>query len=168
MNTLLLLFFALPVATIILSVVLLKVLKCPWLVAATFFAIYLVLTYAVVGSDFLILAIVYTILSYITAIITRAICKIITRINNCNSCDDCDDCNYCDSFSRNRTGRIGENQNCCNGINNLNTANNQLQNTNTNAQAQFTVTTNQANPVLLLGNRNNTERRQNCCFCRRR
>ncbi len=136
MNTLLLLFFALPVATIILSVVLLKILKCPCLVAATFFAIYLVLTYAVVGSDFLILAIVYTILSYITAIIARAICKIITKINNCNDCNSC--------------------------------SNNQFQTTNTGAQAQFTVTTNQTNPVLLLGNRNNTERRQNCCFCRRR
>ena len=67
MNTLLL-FFALPIATIILSVVLLKILKCPALVAATFFAIYLILTYAVFGSDFLIFAIVYTILSYITAI----------------------------------------------------------------------------------------------------
>lgn len=165
MNTLLLLFFALPVATIILSIVLLKILKCPWLVAATFFAIYLVLTYAVVGPDFLILAIVYTILSYITAIITRAICKIITRINNCN------DCNDCDSLSNNRNGRIGENQNCYNcynGVNNLNTANSQCQNANTNTQARFTVTTNQTNPVLLLGNRNNTDRRQNCCFCRRR
>lgn len=43
----LLLFFAFPVATIILSIVLLKILKCPILVAATFFAIYLILTYAV-------------------------------------------------------------------------------------------------------------------------
>ena len=168
MNTLLLLFIALPVATIILTVALLKILKCPWLVAATFFAIYLVLTYAVVGSDFLILAIVYTILSYITAIITRTICKIITRINRCNNCDDFNDCNYCDSFLGNRTGRIGENQNCCNGTNNLNTTNNQLQNTNTSAQTQFTVTTNQTNPVLFLGNRANNSRRQNCCCCRRR
>ena len=77
MNTLLLLFLALPIATIILSIVLLKILKCPALVAATFFAIYLILTYAIFGSDFLILAILYTILSYITAVITKIICKII-------------------------------------------------------------------------------------------
>ena len=130
MNTLLL-FFALPIATIILSIVLLKILKCPALVAATFFAIYLILTYAVLGSDFLIFAIVYTILSYITAIISKTICKIITRINRCNNCDN-------------------------------------LQNTTTNSQAEFTVTTNQVNPVLLLGNRPSNNGRQNCCCCKRR
>ena len=94
MNTLLL-FFALPIATIILSVVLLKILKCPALVAATFFAIYLILTYAVVGSDFLICAIVYTILSYITAIITKAICKTITRIDSRTSNNGSQNCCYC-------------------------------------------------------------------------
>ena len=76
MNTLLL-FFALPVATIILSIVLLKVLKCPILVAATFFAIYLILAFAIFGTDFLIFVIVYTILSYITAALARLICNII-------------------------------------------------------------------------------------------
>ena len=134
MNTLLL-FFALPIATIILSIVLLKILKCPALVAATFFAIYLILTYAVFGCDFLIFAIVYTILSYITVIIAKTIYKIITRINNCNYC---------------------------------NTSNNQVQRVNANSQAEFTVTTNQTNPVLLLGNRTNNNSRQNCCYCKRR
>lgn len=167
MNTLLL-FLALPIATIILSVVLLKILKCPALVAATFFAIYLILTYAVFGYGFLIFAIVYTIISYITAIITKTICNIIARIDNCNSCS-----NYA-------TGVTGKNKNCCNIVNNccdnfanlastennLNTANRLSQNTNT--QAQFTVTTNQTNPVLLLSNRGNTVGRQNCCCCRRK
>ena len=94
MNTLLL-FFALPIATIILSIVLLKILKCPALVAATFFAIYLILTYAVFGSDFLIFAIVYTILSYITAIISKSICKTITRIDNRTSNNGSQNCCYC-------------------------------------------------------------------------
>ena len=75
MNTLLF-FLALPVATIILSITLLKILKCPTLVATTFFAIYLILTYAVFGSGFLIFAIIYTILSYLTTIITKTICRI--------------------------------------------------------------------------------------------
>ena len=51
MNTLLL-FFALPVATIILAIVLEKILDCPVLVAATFFAIYLVVTFAVYYTCF--------------------------------------------------------------------------------------------------------------------
>ena len=82
MNTLLL-FFALPVATIILSIVLLKILKCPTLVAATFFAIYLILAFTIFGTDFLIFVIGYTILSYITAVLTRLICNILERINRC-------------------------------------------------------------------------------------
>ena len=156
MNTLLLLFLALPIATIILSIVLLKILKCPALVAATFFAIYLILTYAIFGSDFLILAILYTILSYITAVITKIICKVIERINRCS--------NY----------REGENNNCCTSICNCTNTSNNNGTTNDTAtssslpRAQFTVTTNQANPVLFLGNRNTTSGRQNYCCCRRR
>ena len=53
----LLLFFALPIATIILSIVLQKILKCPILVAATFFAIYLIVAFAIFDSGFLIFVI---------------------------------------------------------------------------------------------------------------
>lgn len=162
---LLLIFLALPIATIILSLVLLKVLKCPSLVAATFFAIYLILTYAVFGTDFLILAIIYTILSYVTTIIARAICNIIARINSCcnreteNSlpcfCCSNDEYNSCCSSGNNNNGRSGNNNYNCNG---LNTAN----------QTRFTLTTNQANPVFYLTNRtNNCARRNNCCLGRR-
>ena len=73
MNTLLL-FFALPVATVILAIVLQKILNNPLLVAATFFAIYLVY------------AIIYTILAYITAILVNAICKILRALANQNNC----------------------------------------------------------------------------------
>lgn len=76
MNTLLL-FFALPVATIILAIVLQKILKCPWLVAATFFAIYLIVAYTVFNSNFLIFVIAYTILAYIVASLTRIVCNLI-------------------------------------------------------------------------------------------
>lgn len=75
----LLLFFALPVATIILAIVLQKILKCPILVAATFFAIYLIVAFAIFDSTFLIYVIAYTIIAYITAYLTKLICDIFGR-----------------------------------------------------------------------------------------
>lgn len=83
----LLLAFAIPVATILLALVLQKILRCPLLVAATFFAIFLIVTFAVFDSSFLVFAILYTILAYVTAILTRLICNIISRFDlkdNCN------------------------------------------------------------------------------------
>lgn len=71
----LLLYFALPVATIILSIVGQKILKNPLLVAATTFAIFLIVTYAAFDSSFLIFTIVYTILSFIAAYLTKLICE---------------------------------------------------------------------------------------------
>lgn len=72
---LLLLFFAIPLAVIILSIVLQKILKCPWLVAATFFAIFLIVTFSVGDIRLLIFTVIYTIISYITALIFRAVCN---------------------------------------------------------------------------------------------
>ena len=83
----LLLAFAIPVATILLAIVLQKILKCPLLVAATFFAIFLIVTFAVFDSSFLVFAILYTILAYVTAVLTRLICKIISRFNLGNHCN---------------------------------------------------------------------------------
>lgn len=71
----LLLFFALPVATIILAIVLQKILKCPILVAATFFAIYLIVAFAIFDASFLIFVIAYTILAYIAAYLTKFLCE---------------------------------------------------------------------------------------------
>ena len=83
----LLLAFAIPVATVLLAIVLQKVLKCPLLVAATFFAVLLIVTYAAFDSSFLVFAILYTILAYVTAILTRLVCNIIERLNlNNNPC----------------------------------------------------------------------------------
>lgn len=79
MNTLLI-FFALPVATIILSIVLQKILKNPLLVAATFFAIYLIVAFAFSDSSFLVLTILYTILAYLTAVLTKWICCLLERL----------------------------------------------------------------------------------------
>ena len=68
---LLLILFALPIATILLAIVLQKVLKCPVLVAITFFAIYLIVAFALFNASFLVLVIIYTVLAYITAVIVE-------------------------------------------------------------------------------------------------
>lgn len=81
----LLIFFALPVATVILAIVLQKILKNPLLVAATFFAIYLIVTFAFFDSTFLVWAILYTILAYVTAVLTRWICHLLRMLENQNN-----------------------------------------------------------------------------------
>ena len=85
MNTLLL-FFALPVATVILAIVLQKILNNPLLVAATFFAIYLVVAFTAFETSFLVYAIIYTILAYITAILVNTICRLLNALANQNNC----------------------------------------------------------------------------------
>lgn len=102
----LLLAFAIPVATILLAIVLQKILKCPLLVAATFFAIFLIITFAVFDSSFLVFAILYTILAYVTAVLTRLICKIISRFNLEN------DCNCICGDYENSNNNSGRNANC--------------------------------------------------------
>lgn len=104
----LLLFFALPVATIILAIVLQKLLCSPILVALTFFAIYLIVTFAVFDEAFLIFAIVYTIIAYITAAIARFIRRFIRCQNNNNNNND-DDNNNNDSCNCNEEE---DNSNC--------------------------------------------------------
>ena len=93
MNSLLL-FFALPVATVLLAIVLQKILKSPILVAITFFAAYLIVAFAAFDETFLVYAIVYTLLAFITAAIVQAICKFIKRCLKIN-CDNIIDDNNC-------------------------------------------------------------------------
>lgn len=88
MNTLLL-FFALPVATIILAIVLEKILRCPILTAATFFAIYLIVAFAAFDSSFLIFVIAYTIIAFITAVIAEYFFRRYRRENNCSKWNTC-------------------------------------------------------------------------------
>ena len=90
----LLIFFALPVATILLSITAQKILKCPILVAITTFAIYLIITFARFDSFFLVFTIVYTIPSFITAYITQIFIRRIevnerTRNITNNNCSNC-------------------------------------------------------------------------------
>lgn len=79
----LLLFLAFPIATILLAVVLEKVLDSPVLVGMTFFAIYLVITYAFFDSNFLLFAIVYSILAILTAYLVRFVKNCLFRMCPC-------------------------------------------------------------------------------------
>lgn len=86
MNTLLI-FFALPIAVIIISAILQKVLKSPIAVAALIFAIFLVVTFAAFDETFLIATLAYTILALITALIVNLLCN----GNDSNDDDDEED-----------------------------------------------------------------------------
>lgn len=80
MNTLLI-FFALPIAIIIISIALQKIFKCPFLVAGIIFAIFLTVTFVIGNLNILIATIAYTILAFITAVITNIICRILRELD---------------------------------------------------------------------------------------
>ena len=86
----LLVFFALPIATILLAIVLQKILRSPVLVAITFFAIYLIVAFAAFSDNLaeaLVATIIYTILAYITAVLTRFFTILCKKLqNNLNCC----------------------------------------------------------------------------------
>ena len=80
-------FFALPLATILLAIVLQKILRSPILVAITFFAIYLIVAFAAFSdtlAEALVAAIIYSIIAYITAYIVMIICRLKHRFCNCS------------------------------------------------------------------------------------
>ena len=95
MNTLLI-FFAFPIAVIIISAILQKLLRNPIAVAALIFAIFLIVTFAAFDETFLIATLVYTLIALITALIVKFICEsnlnTVSNIlnnngnNNSNSC----------------------------------------------------------------------------------
>lgn len=99
-----LLFFALPIATIILAIVLEKILRCPILTALTFFAIYLIVTFVAFDATFLVFAIAYTILAFIAAYLAELFfnrCNCPCRKNHC--CDN-------DNTNNNTTVRLSDTQ----------------------------------------------------------
>ena len=77
----LLIFFALPIATIIISIALQKIFKCPFLVAAIIFAIFLVVTFILGNLIYLVATIAYTILAFITAVLTSIVCRILRELD---------------------------------------------------------------------------------------
>lgn len=70
----LLIFFAIPLAVIILSAILETFIKCPVKVSGIFFSIFIVVAFALGGTaELIVLAIIYTIISLITALIVKLV-----------------------------------------------------------------------------------------------
>ncbi len=80
MNEILLIFFAIPVAVIILSAIFETIINCPLKIAGIVFSIFLIVAFATIGSIGLVADIVYTIFSYITALLVKKISRL--EINN--------------------------------------------------------------------------------------
>lgn len=87
-NTILLIFFAIPFAIILFSIAIQKLIRNPFLVAGIIFSILLIIVLAFFNPIYLILVIVYTILSFLTAVITKWIKKLLKRF--CSSNDGSD------------------------------------------------------------------------------
>lgn len=101
----LLIFFAIPLATIILSSILETLIRCPIKVGGIAFSIFLVLAFALGGTPALIVAaIVYTILAFISAFITMLIQNRIEENNNCSS--NCGNNNGCGCSNNNNTNSL--------------------------------------------------------------
>lgn len=84
MTTNLLIFFAIPLAIVVISIALQKLLDNPFLVAGIVFSILLIIVLAFFDTIYLIAVVAYTILSFITAILTCVICRFF-RNQICNS-----------------------------------------------------------------------------------
>ena len=81
----LLLFFAIPVALIILSAIFETIICCPIKIAGITFAIFLIVTFAVFDETFLIFVIVYTLIAYFTSWLVKLWCE---RERNLQSIQD--------------------------------------------------------------------------------
>ena len=106
----LLIFFAIPLATIILSAIFQTLICCPLKVAGIAFSIFLIVAFALGGSATLIVAaIVYTIISFLTAFITMIIQDRRDREsnneNNNNNDNNDNNCNWSNYNNRNNSCR---------------------------------------------------------------
>ncbi len=103
----LLIFFALPIATIILAGIFQTIIKCPYKIAGITFAIYLIVAFALGGTaELIIAAIIYTILAFLTALLVMFSCSN-TANNSCsntsiNSCINTRTNSSCGCSCRNR------------------------------------------------------------------
>ncbi len=106
----LLLVFALPIAVITISIALQKILKCPPLVAGIAFSIFLVITVYINDLNLLIATIIYTIISYITAVLV----ELYYRRREINNCDLSSNVNLINSNCQNDGVTINETFDCIN------------------------------------------------------
>ncbi len=154
-------FFVLPLATIILSIVLQKILRNAFLTAVTFFAIYLILAFTAFDESFLVFAIAYTIISYITAVIA----EIFFRNRNCCNCRNycnCRNCLTCMNNTNNDVSTINDNR--------QNLINSPQVNGNvaSNAQNQNNFTNGRPNAIAVNVRDSNNESNNSrwCCYRR--
>ena len=73
--------FIFPVAIVLISIVLQRLLRSPILVAILVFAVFLILAYTVYTTDFIIYVIAYAIIAFITAFIFRLACCLKGKIH---------------------------------------------------------------------------------------
>ena len=73
--------FIFPIAIILISIVLQRLLRSPILVAILVFAVFLILAYTVYTTEFVLYALAYAIIAYITAQLFRLICCLKNRIH---------------------------------------------------------------------------------------
>ena len=100
----LLVFFAIPFAVTMISIALEKLLDCPILVASIAFAIMLLLAIIASSTTYFILAIIYTLISFLAAWISKYMHKILKNLGNCvNNCNNGNNTN-----TINVNGRINE------------------------------------------------------------
>lgn len=116
----LLIFFALPLATIIIAVVLEKIWKNYILVTLFTFAIYLIVAFALGDSTLLVLVIIYTVLAFIAAFLSklfRKLCKCFQNLEEVGNVQDNNDSNINNNRRCNNT-----NNSCCSNDNSQNLA----------------------------------------------
>ena len=155
MNNLLLIFFAIPIAVIIISIALQKIFRCPFLVASIIFAIFLVVTFVIGNLVFLVATIAYTILSFVTAVVTHIICKIIRELNERDENNGCRRKERCrDSINTNSTELLSITGDCSNNNSNGNLLTISSNGCNGTENELLTINTS-------CGNNNN-----NSCSCR--
>ena len=157
----LLLFFALPLATIIISIALQKILKSPALVAGIIFSIFLIVTFIIGNLNFLIATIIYTLISYITAVLVNLICRLLRRIERCKRENNYNCC-------ENNNGLLTISSTCQNGTNNdLLTINTNQQNSNNCCNDSCSNNSNNGVSARINVIPNNSNSGRTGCFCGR-
>lgn len=176
MNTSLLIFFAIPVAVIVFSIVLQKLLKCPILIASLVFAIFLIVAVVLNNLNVFVLAVAYAILAYLSAIISCLLCNLIRNNPAFAECSNCCGNNYNgnnNDFNNSITtvngmieieDTLDDNNRCT-----LNTAN---ASENTNSISRCNCSNNNSNTIIaeanIIPNRNNNGRTGAIRGCYRR
>ena len=113
----LLIFFAIPLATIIISVVLERVWKNYILVTAFAFAIFLIVAFSVGNTALLVLVIIYTLLAFISAFLSMLFRKICKKLGCLEDIAEESDENIHRENCRCRNNNNSNDPNNCNNVN---------------------------------------------------